>query len=166
MPARKLAQQAGRRTKRSAARRRRNLESSRRPRTLPVIRGHGKWIRRRSGVRADPASRAGRSEERRAELSTPVGRAGILGTEHLKQVDEFLAVVVVELHGGQQRSVSSTSSIDSPPVRASARRWRVVGLSGILSSSARPWSICPSSMSFPARAVSTFGLSGSGRRPG
>lgn len=49
------------------------------------------------------ASRAGRSEERRAELSTPVGRAGILGTEHLKQVDEFLAVVVVELHGGQQR---------------------------------------------------------------
>ena len=48
-------------------------------------------------------TRAGRSEERRAELSTPVGRAGILGTEHLKQVDEFLAVVVVELHGGQQR---------------------------------------------------------------
>ena len=55
------------------------------------------------------ARRAGRgdSEECRTELSTPISRAGIVGTEHLEQVDELLAVVVVELHRGQQRSQRS-----------------------------------------------------------
>ena len=55
------------------------------------------------------ARRAGRgdSEECRTELSTPISRAGIVGTEHLEQVDEPLAVVVVELHRGQQRSQRS-----------------------------------------------------------
>ena len=75
------------------------------------------------------------------------GRAGVVGPDHLEQVDELLAGGVVVLDPSQQRVELGVDARrprrPSSPVRARAATWRVSGVSGMRASRASASSLTP-----------------------